>query len=123
MHRLLRIGFQSVGYWELDARKADAIKFVLRSAAPHDHTLYAFVLDGDVKYVGKTTRTLAGRMNNYMRGPGKSEPATVAISRARRRGVRTRASDESLERRCARAAWSRSTRFPTRDCITTATST
>lgn len=74
MHRLLRIGFQSVGYWEPHPKKADGLTYYLRTAAPHPHTLYAFVLDGEVKYVGKTTRTLAARMDNYVRGPGEPEP-------------------------------------------------
>lgn len=74
MHRLLRIGFQSVGYWEPHPKKADGLVYFLRTAAPHPHTLYAFVMDGEVKYVGKTTRTLAARMDNYMRGPGEPEP-------------------------------------------------
>ena len=74
MHRLLRIGFQSVGYWEPHPKKTDGLTYYLRTAAPHPHTLYAFVLDGEVKYVGKTTRTLAARMDNYVRGPGEPEP-------------------------------------------------
>lgn len=74
MHRLLRIGFQSVGYWEPHPKKPEALVYFLRTAAPHPHTLYAFVLDGEVKYVGKTTRTLAARMDNYMRGPNEPEP-------------------------------------------------
>lgn len=74
MHRLLRIGFQSVGYWELHPRKADALVYFMRTAAPHPHTLYALVKDGEVKYVGKTSRTLVARMENYMRGPSEREP-------------------------------------------------
>jgi hypothetical protein len=71
MHRLLRIGFQSVGYWEPHPAKTDNLMYALRTAAPHPHTLYAFVMDGEVKYVGKTTRTLAARMEDYMRGPNE----------------------------------------------------
>lgn len=74
MHRLLRIGFQSVGYWEPHPKKPEALVYFLRTSAPHPHTLYAFVLDGEVKYVGKTTRTLAARMDNYVRGPNEPEP-------------------------------------------------
>ena len=69
MHRLLRIGFRKLGEWQ---NSGDAIRYELSSSAPHPNTLYAFVVDGDVKYIGKTTRTLRGRLNGYVR-PGPTQ--------------------------------------------------
>ncbi len=68
MNRLIKIGFQNAGFWELDERKANTLQFYLRTDAPYPHTLYAFVLDGVVVYVGKTTRTLRHRLTNYANG-------------------------------------------------------
>lgn len=77
MHRLLKIGFESAGFWELDEHKPTTLQFYLRNASPYPHTLYAFVLDGVVVYVGKTTRTLRARLINYANGLRKgSSPRT-----------------------------------------------
>jgi hypothetical protein len=67
MDRILKIGFKNVGFWQRHNRNPDWIFFESRTVAPHPHTLYAFVIDGDVMYVGKTSKTLKGRMGNYMR--------------------------------------------------------
>lgn len=77
MDRLLKIGFKNVGFWRQHRHNPDWIDFELRTEAPHPHTLYAFVIDGDVKYVGKTTKTLAGRMGNYMRAAAQQTKATT----------------------------------------------
>lgn len=65
MNRLIEIGFIKVGFWQivnggieyyLDERFTDV-----------RNNLYAFVCDGEVKYVGKTTRLLRKRMYHYSR--------------------------------------------------------
>ena len=55
MNRLLEIGFQPVGHWLLEERGPT---LHLRALAESKNILYAFVTDGDVKYIGKTTQPL-----------------------------------------------------------------
>lgn len=74
MNRLTEIGFIKVGFWQiidgslkyhLDVRFTDV-----------KNNLYAFVCDGEVKYVGKTTRLLRKRMNHYSH-PGPSQSTNI----------------------------------------------
>lgn len=76
MDRILKIGFKNIGYWTRHRKNPDWILFEPLTAAPHPHTLYAFVIDGDVKYVGKTSKTLRGRMGNYMRAATREDNST-----------------------------------------------
>lgn len=69
MNRLLEIGFDRAGHWCLDQGK---LKFELTRHATRKNILYAFVCDGEVKYVGKTVQALALRMSGY-KTPGKSQ--------------------------------------------------
>lgn len=73
MHRLLKIGLRKLGEWRL---ADDNLRYQLDSSAPHPNTLYVFVVDGEVKYIGKTTCTLRGRLNGYVR-PGKTQLTNV----------------------------------------------
>jgi len=73
MDRLLKIGFKKMGEWHA----ADGgLRYELDSVAPHPHTLYAFVVDGDVKYVGKTTQSLGGRLNSYAK-PARTQATNL----------------------------------------------
>lgn len=62
MNRLLDIGFVPSGHWLLED---DKVTFELTRHATQKNILYAFVCDGQVKYVGKTVRSLAARMAGY----------------------------------------------------------
>jgi hypothetical protein len=64
MNRLLDIGFQFAGHWFLEEEK---LQIVIRQFAEQRNVLYAFVCDGDVKYVGQSTQTLRKRMGGYVR--------------------------------------------------------
>jgi hypothetical protein len=75
MDRVLRIGFRKVGDW---LRTDAGVSYKLDGLAPHPNTLYAFVVDGDVRYVGKTTKTLRGRLNGYVR-PSDSQSTNKRI--------------------------------------------
>lgn len=67
--RLKAIGFTRVGRWIL-AGQNDIDFFVYKREHKNSrNVLYAFVVDGHLKYVGKTIRILAARMRNY-RKPG-----------------------------------------------------
>lgn len=74
MNRLTEIGFIKAGFWQiidgslkyhLDGRFIDV-----------KNNLYAFVCDGEVKYVGKITRLLRNRMYHYSR-PGSSQSTNI----------------------------------------------
>jgi len=73
MNRLLEIGFQPAGHWLLEGNQ---LTFELARHSAQENILYAFVCDGEVKYVGKTTRTLATRMAGYKR-PGKTQTTNI----------------------------------------------
>lgn len=64
MEKLTRIGFQPAGQWLL---ADDRLALELTGVSEQKNVLYAFVRDGDVQYVGKTTKTLRRRMMGYLR--------------------------------------------------------
>lgn len=78
MERLLLIGFEKVGDWQ--ASDGGALRFALERHSPLPHTLYAFAVDGEVRYVGKTTRSLVGRLRGYAR-PGPTQSTNVRVCR------------------------------------------
>ena len=63
MNRLLNIGFQHAGYWTVSEGR---LRLVLDSHSESSNVLYAFISDGEVKYIGKTTQALKVRMNGYL---------------------------------------------------------
>ncbi|MEG3135648.1 GIY-YIG nuclease family protein [Rouxiella sp. T17] len=74
MDRLLKIGFIKIGYWEL---QDDQLHYVMtESFTDGCNNLYAFVCDGEVKYIGKTTRLLKKRMYHYKR-PGATQSTNI----------------------------------------------
>jgi len=74
LNRLLEIGFEKVGHWQL---ADDKIAFHLSRMAAERNILYAFVCDGKVTYIGKTTSPLSARMSGY-RSPSRSQSTNVA---------------------------------------------
>jgi GNAT superfamily N-acetyltransferase len=75
MNRLIEIGFQLAGHWQLDGGQ---VTFKLDRFAADSNILYAFVCDGEVMYVGKTIQSLQKRMYGYKR-PGKSQSTNIKI--------------------------------------------
>jgi hypothetical protein len=73
MNRLLEIGFEPAGHWLLQGER---VTFELLRHATQRNILYAFVCDGQVKYVGKTVRELALRMSGY-KNPGKTQTTNI----------------------------------------------
>lgn len=73
MHRLLEIGFKPAGHWSLDGEN---LVLELSRQQSQKNVLYSFVCDGEVKYVGKTTRTLLQRMAGY-RKPGSTQSTNI----------------------------------------------
>lgn len=73
MNRLLEIGFQPSGHWLLENNE---LTVVLTRHSKQKNILYAFVCDGQVKYVGKTTQSLEKRMASYRR-PGATQSTNI----------------------------------------------
>lgn len=64
MNRLLAIGFQFSGHWLLEEGR---LQIDLERYAEQHNILYAFVCNGDVKYIGQSTKALRKRMDGYLR--------------------------------------------------------
>ena len=62
--RLIEAGFVRIGQWTSISDEA----FELDCIVPADAGVYAFVVDGFIRYVGLTQRGLRGRMAHYVRG-------------------------------------------------------
>ncbi|MFM0734342.1 GIY-YIG nuclease family protein [Paraburkholderia sediminicola] len=77
MNRLLHIGFQVAGDWFLED---GALRISFRQHAEQRNILYAFVCDGEVKYVGVSTQTLRKRMAGY-RSPGPKSTTNIRNNR------------------------------------------
>lgn len=73
MNRLLDIGFESAGHWLL---KDGELALELLRHTTQKNILYAFVSDGQVKYVGKTTQSLAKRVAGYKK-PSQGQVTNV----------------------------------------------
>jgi hypothetical protein len=73
VNRLLEIGFDLAGHW---VAEQDSLKFELLRYGEQKNILYAFVSDGQVKYVGKTVRKLTVRMAGY-RNPGPTQSTNI----------------------------------------------
>ncbi|GHB13059.1 GIY-YIG nuclease family protein [Salinicola rhizosphaerae] len=70
MDRLIKIGFEKVGKWIIENDKIfpDLERYYTAS-----NVLYAFIVDGEVRYVGKTTTPLKKRFYGY-RSPNGDQP-------------------------------------------------
>ncbi|WP_207921136.1 GIY-YIG nuclease family protein [Burkholderia pyrrocinia] len=77
MNRLLDIGFQVAGDWFLED---SALRISFRQHAEQRNILYAFVCDGEVKYIGVSTQTLRKRMSGY-RSPGPKSTTNIRNNR------------------------------------------
>jgi hypothetical protein len=73
VNRLIEIGFQQAGHWRLEDGKLVAD---LARLATQRNILYAFICDGEVKYIGKTASSLAGRMRGY-RNPAETQTTNI----------------------------------------------
>jgi hypothetical protein len=75
--RLSEIGFTVVGGWKL---VNDGIACELNQLAAARNVLYAFAVDDQLMYVGKTVRTLRSRMGAY-RSPGPTQSTNIKNNR------------------------------------------
>jgi len=71
--RLMRVGFEAVGEWFLEG---GTVRYRLSKYDRARKTLYAFVSDGQVLYIGKSVRPLAQRLNGYLK-PGPTQSTNI----------------------------------------------
>ena len=77
MKRLLKIGFNKVGDWILEGQNP---KCMLEGLENTPNILYAFISEGNVNYIGKTTQPLKGRMYGY-ENPGPTQITNIRVNR------------------------------------------
>jgi hypothetical protein len=73
MNRLLEIGFRLIGQWKIKRKKLD---IELTAMMKNKNVLYAFVSNGEVKYIGKTIQSLQRRMYGYQ-NPGPTQRTNI----------------------------------------------
>jgi hypothetical protein len=73
MQKIVRIGFENVGQWFMANGN---INFNLNKFAENNNILYAFIVNNEIKYIGKSTKTLAERMGQY-KNPGISQKTNI----------------------------------------------
>jgi hypothetical protein len=71
--RLREIGFTIIGQWKM---AEGGIDYELKNFADASKVLYAFVVDNELMYVGKTIQPLRARMAGY-RAPGVSQSTNI----------------------------------------------
>jgi hypothetical protein len=62
LNELIAQGFEPITEWVLKGDRIGPRSFDWKD---HSGWIYAFVIDGDVKYIGLTTRVLRSRMSDY----------------------------------------------------------
>ena len=72
---LTDIGFEEIGAWKLSA---GGLTLELNSMKDAKPALYAFIIDNDVKYVGKTIQPLSKRLYGYL-NPGESQLTNITF--------------------------------------------
>jgi hypothetical protein len=75
--RLKLIGFRAAGYWKVAAGELTCELNELERA---NNALYAFVVDGELMYLGKTVKSLRTRMTGYRR-PGPTQSTNIRNNR------------------------------------------
>jgi hypothetical protein len=75
MHRLLEIGFKKVGRW---AQTSTGISPSLSEYHDRRNILYCFVIEGVVRYIGKTAQPLERRIYGYQ-NPGPTQSTNIRV--------------------------------------------
>jgi len=73
MNRILDIGFRYVGNWHLNDGVLD---FSLKSHSTSRNVLYAFICNGEIKYIGKTIQQLQKRLYGYKK-PASTQSTNI----------------------------------------------
>lgn len=73
VEELKKVGFKCVGEWDIQDNK---INLDLKDMKDQSNVLYSFVVDNNIKYIGKTTKPLLERMKWYEK-PGASQSTNI----------------------------------------------
>ena len=76
MKELIEIGFEKVGEWEF---KNELLICNLNNNYPDQDILYSFVYENDIKYIGKSVKSISQRLYGY-RKPNKSQTTNYRIN-------------------------------------------
>ncbi|MCL2846004.1 MAG: hypothetical protein FWE23_11260 [Chitinivibrionia bacterium] len=76
LNSITELGFEKVGEWVLKNGKIEAV--LNEDKRAQENFIYAFVVNEKVMYIGKTSRTLKARMQNYT-NCDESQTANVRI--------------------------------------------
>ncbi|PHR74175.1 MAG: hypothetical protein COA67_02070 [Lutibacter sp.] len=77
MKELIEIGFKKVGEWELNN---GVLICNLNNNYPSKNILYSFVCENDIKYIGKSVKSISQRLYGY-RKPNKSQTTNYRINK------------------------------------------
>lgn len=77
LKELIELGFKKVGKWELD--NEDLI-CNLNNNLPSKNILYSFVYKDEIKYIGKSVKSISERLYGY-RKPNKSQTTNYRINK------------------------------------------
>jgi len=78
MNRLVAIGFQCIGHWKLGNGRPVC---ELKSQMNTKNILYAFISNGEVQSIGKSTQPLKGRMYTYQKIQVRTNRQTLRTTR------------------------------------------
>ena len=70
---LFDLGFENIGEWLLEN---GSLQYKLTKYGYERNILYAFLVQGEVKYIGKSVQTLSGRMKGY-KNPGPTQSTNI----------------------------------------------
>ena len=84
VNRLLDVGFEQAGSWSL---QDGLLMPSITRFGEQKNVLYSFVEDGEIRYVGKSVRTLRQRMYGYWR-PSNTQSTNVRINGLIRESLR-----------------------------------
>lgn len=73
INKLLQIGFKKVGKWIF---QDNSLEYLLDIERNNINFLYAFIVDNNIKYIGKSTQTIQKRFNGY-KNPGKDQRTNI----------------------------------------------
>jgi hypothetical protein len=62
MKNIIELGFEKVGKWSF---KNESFKFELNENYINTNILYSFVIEDEIKYIGKSIKTISQRLNGY----------------------------------------------------------
>jgi hypothetical protein len=62
MKKIIELGFEKVGKWSF---KNELFKFELDENYTNRNILYSFVIENEIKYIGKSIKTISQRLNGY----------------------------------------------------------